>query len=61
MKRCLVAIGCGVLAWAGGGLCGDAAELKIQHHELVVELEPSSHTIVAQDTIQLVGLPRMTQ
>lgn len=57
MKPCIVAIGCGVLAWAGGGLCGDAAELKIQHHELVVELDPSSHTIVAQDTIQLVGLP----
>ncbi len=57
MKQCLVAIGCGVLVWAGGGLCGDAAQLKIQHHELVVELDPSSHTIVAQDTIQLVGFP----
>ncbi|MFB3114712.1 MAG: hypothetical protein ACE1ZW_01890, partial [Nitrospirales bacterium] len=57
MKQCIVAIGCGVLAWAGGGLFCYAAELKIQHHELVVELYPSSHTIVAHDTIQLVGLP----
>lgn len=53
-----MAIGCGLLVWAGGGVLSHAAELKIQHHDLVVELDPSSHTIIAQDTIQLVGLPK---
>ncbi|MCH7614716.1 MAG: hypothetical protein IH978_03105 [Nitrospinae bacterium] len=57
MKRVLMGMGWGLLAWAGVGVSGYAAELKIQHHELVVELYPSSHTIVAHDTIQLVGLP----
>ncbi len=58
MKGYLVVIAYGLLAWVGMGLSSHAAELKIQHHDLVVELDPSSHTIVAQDTIQLVGLPR---
>ena len=39
------------------GIClfSEASDLKIQHHELVVGLDPVTHTIVAQDTIQLVG------
>lgn len=57
MNPWIIAIGCGVLAWAGG-VSSVAAELKIQHHDLAVELDPSSHTIIAQDTIQLVGLPK---
>jgi aminopeptidase N len=57
MRLLVVAIGCGMFAWAGIGLSSDAAELKIQHHELVVELNPIDHTITAQDTIQLVGVP----
>ncbi len=61
MKRYLLVIGCGLLAWGGGDFSSQAAELKIQHHELVVELDPSSHTIIAQDTIQLVGLPEDDQ
>ena len=41
------------------GLClfCEANELKIQHHELVVHLDPATHLIVAQDTIQLVRVP----
>ena len=55
MKRLTVVVGCGLLVWAGGGMNGNAAKWNIQQHELVVELDPSSHMIVAQDTIQLVG------
>lgn len=57
MKQWMVGLGCGMLACGGVSVSGYAADLKIQHHELVVELDPSSHVIVAQDTIQLVGLP----
>ncbi|MDA1303842.1 MAG: M1 family aminopeptidase [Nitrospirae bacterium] len=58
MTRYIVAIGYGVLVWVGMGLSCHASELNIQHHDLVVELDPSTHTIAAQDTIQLVGLPK---
>jgi len=61
MMQYLVAMGCGMLALGACGLSGHAAELKIQHHDLVVELDPSNHTIKAQDTIQLVGLPEENQ
>jgi len=57
MKPWVVAIGCCVVAWVGSGFLSHAAELKIQHHDLVVELDPSRHTLIAQDTIQFVGLP----
>ncbi len=57
MKRCVLTFACSMLAWGGVGVCSEAAEPRIQHHELVVELDPASHTIAAQDTIQLVGVP----
>lgn len=44
------------LAVLGLGLSCEASELKIQHHELVVNLDPATHLIVGQDTIQLAGL-----
>ena len=40
------------------GLClsSEASELKIKHHELVLNLDPATHSIVAQDTMQLAGV-----
>ncbi|MDT7043398.1 M1 family metallopeptidase [Candidatus Nitronereus thalassa] len=57
MSRLIVAVACSVLIWLGLGVSSAAAELIIQHHELVVELNPTNHTITGQDTIQLVGVP----
>jgi len=57
MKRGFMAVGCGVLAWGSAAMVASASDVKIHHHELVVELDPSSHTILAQDTIHLTGTP----
>ncbi len=34
-----------------------AADVTVRHHELHVELQPGSHTLIARDTIHLTGRP----
>ena len=46
----------GFLLILGLGLSCEASELKILHHELVVNLDPATHSIVARDTIKLAGV-----
>ena len=42
-------------------LTAQAADVTIRHHELHVELQPGSHTIIARDTIRLTGRPEAGQ
>ena len=47
-------------AWILSGLMSltaQAAGVTIRHHDLHIELQPESHTIMARDTIQLTGRP----
>lgn len=39
----------------------NAGELQIQHHNILVKLDPLSHSIAARDTIKLIGLSKNEQ
>lgn len=53
----------GGVSWIGVlmNLTVQAADFRIQHHDLRIDLQPETHTIMAQDTIRLVASPAADQ
>ena len=59
MKRAGLMIAGAWLSSVLMSLTVQAADVTIRHHDLHVELQPESHTIIARDTIRLTGHPNV--